>query len=150
VLTLGVDLASQDANTAICRVRWEDGRRYVDEVDVGVGDPRILELSRTVDAPGIDAPFGWPALRRRPRPVDGWVAVARRVGQGDAVAGAWTQRDTSATPPSGSGCLLPSARSVPASAELGEAGERDEHHQHRDHVARRQERRLGLPAGRDH
>ncbi|HEY6890665.1 MAG TPA: DUF429 domain-containing protein [Solirubrobacter sp.] len=62
MLTLGVDLSSQDAKTAICRVRWDGEVRSVVDVDVGIGDPRILELSRTVDATGIDAPLGLSAV----------------------------------------------------------------------------------------
>ena len=57
--TLGVDLASQARNTAICVVDWE--RRRVESVRVGVGDDAIVPLLRSGMTAGIDAPFGWPA-----------------------------------------------------------------------------------------
>jgi predicted nuclease with RNAse H fold len=59
VRTLGVDLASQDRNTAICVVDWE--RRRVESLRVGVGDAAIVALLREGMPAGIDAPFGWPA-----------------------------------------------------------------------------------------
>ena len=58
--TLGVDLASQDANTAVCLTHWVDGRCSVEALDVGVGNERILALAKGAAATGIDAPFGWP------------------------------------------------------------------------------------------
>jgi hypothetical protein len=61
--TLGIDLASQPARTAACRIEWNVGcghvRLYDDEA---LTDARLLELIRdeTVTKVGIDAPFGWP------------------------------------------------------------------------------------------
>jgi predicted nuclease with RNAse H fold len=60
VKTLGVDLAAQPFNTAICGLRWHDGRCTVEELQVGAGDDPIVRLAREADATGIDAPFGWP------------------------------------------------------------------------------------------
>jgi hypothetical protein len=58
VRTLGVDLASQPANTALCIVDWPS--RAIVELAVGVDDEAILAHLRTGLPAGIDAPFGWP------------------------------------------------------------------------------------------
>ncbi len=58
--TLGVDVSSQDRGTAICVARWDGGRCTLEDLEVGVGDARIVELMREVKTSGIDAPFGWP------------------------------------------------------------------------------------------
>lgn len=58
--TLGIDLASQSANTAACQVRWSDGAAVVDLARVDVDDGDLLELARRADVVGIDCPFGWP------------------------------------------------------------------------------------------
>jgi predicted nuclease with RNAse H fold len=62
VRILGVDLASQEANTATCVSRFDDGRCTVEHLKVGRSDDDIVELAGGVDATGIDAPFGWPML----------------------------------------------------------------------------------------
>lgn len=62
MITLGIDLASQDKNTAICVLDWSGLVPRV--VDCYCGrectDPRLDELSAKADAVGVDAPFGWP------------------------------------------------------------------------------------------
>ena len=58
---LGIDLAAGPANTAACVVEWSAGRPRLDLLHAGdVSDDLIAELHLTVDATGIDAPFGWP------------------------------------------------------------------------------------------
>jgi len=59
--TLGVDLASADANTAACVLDWSAGVPRVDQLEPGaVGDQLIVDLGRDADVIAIDAPFGWP------------------------------------------------------------------------------------------
>lgn len=73
--TLGVDLASQPANTALCIIEWRGGHAAVVELARGVdryGDPlydkRIMhamlgDLYGAAPAmTAIDAPLGWPTL----------------------------------------------------------------------------------------
>lgn len=59
--TLGIDLASQPAKTAACRIDWADGGAVVAALAIGVADDDIAALATGCDAVGIDAPFGWPA-----------------------------------------------------------------------------------------
>jgi len=56
----GVDLASQDARTAMAVLGWERGQAAVLELTVGVGNPAIIEAASRVSVLGIDCPFGWP------------------------------------------------------------------------------------------
>ncbi|MGD9711890.1 MAG: DUF429 domain-containing protein [Thermomicrobiales bacterium] len=58
--TLGIDLASQSSNTALCILDWGDKQVVVSELVVGVSDADILDAARRCDVVGIDAPFGWP------------------------------------------------------------------------------------------
>ena len=61
--TLGVDLASQPARTAACRIDWKVGQAHVRLYDGEVlTDAHLLGLMRdkTVTKVGLDAPFGWP------------------------------------------------------------------------------------------
>ena len=58
--TLGIDLASQPANTAGCLIRWEAERATVERLELDLTDDHIRELADGVDKVGIDAPFGWP------------------------------------------------------------------------------------------
>ena len=58
--TLGIDLAAQDANTALCAVEWDEDGVDVAPPVVGVDDAALLEAIASADATGIDAPFGWP------------------------------------------------------------------------------------------
>jgi len=56
--TLGIDLAAQPKNTAVCEIDWSSGRVEIEERTLDNDDlvARIL----TVDKAGIDAPLGWP------------------------------------------------------------------------------------------
>lgn len=57
----GLDLASQDARTAMAVLGWERGRVSVLELTVGVGNAAIVDAAERVSMVGIDCPFGWPA-----------------------------------------------------------------------------------------
>jgi predicted nuclease with RNAse H fold len=65
-ITLGIDLAAQDKNTAACRMTWSQDVGTVDQVFAGdaCSDEKLLDLIvavvRAGGAVGIDAPFGWP------------------------------------------------------------------------------------------
>lgn len=65
-ITLGIDLAAQDKNTAACRMTWSQGVGTVDKVYGGndCSDDELLDLIVSVvragGTVGIDAPFGWP------------------------------------------------------------------------------------------
>ncbi len=57
--TLGIDLASQDRNTAVCLLRW--GRPVTIEVArTGFGDRALEDRIRAAGKVGIDVPLGWP------------------------------------------------------------------------------------------
>jgi predicted nuclease with RNAse H fold len=58
--TLGIDLASDAANTAFCVVQWGAGTAELRALGVGANDDRLLEMHRQADVTGIDCPFGWP------------------------------------------------------------------------------------------
>src|ERR1700754_4023848 len=81
MLTLGVDLAAQDANTGVCLVRWEPHRATVLLAHRGASDDEILALAG--EAAGGDAGAGGDApTGRAGRPIG---TRARRAGpQGGA------------------------------------------------------------------
>ena len=59
--TLGVDLASDPATTALCVLEWQpSGAGRVVRLGEGIDDELIVEGARTAVATAIDAPFGWP------------------------------------------------------------------------------------------
>jgi predicted nuclease with RNAse H fold len=60
VLTVGVDLAAEAANTAVARIRWTESSALVEAVGVGVDDPALAEQIMVSDKVGIDCPLGWP------------------------------------------------------------------------------------------
>lgn len=60
IRTLGIDLASQDKDTAVCSVEWVSGAVIVNVPIVRVGDDAVIEHMASADWIGIDAPFGWP------------------------------------------------------------------------------------------
>jgi hypothetical protein len=61
--TVGVDLAAQAKQTAVCLVSWDEGRATVDTLAVGADDVALVDLieSEKPAKVAIDAPFGWPA-----------------------------------------------------------------------------------------
>jgi predicted nuclease with RNAse H fold len=60
VLTVGVDLAAEPANTAVARIRWTESSAVVEAVGVGADDPALAEQIMVSDRAGIDCPLGWP------------------------------------------------------------------------------------------
>lgn len=64
MLTLGIDLASQNENTAACLVEWTGGEGVLRELlDRGSDEELVARMRAVRDAGGcigIDAPFGWP------------------------------------------------------------------------------------------
>jgi predicted nuclease with RNAse H fold len=61
VITAGIDLASQPARTAACRIAWEHGKAAVVELQRdGVDDDLIAMMIAGADRTGIDVPLGWP------------------------------------------------------------------------------------------
>ncbi len=71
MVTLGVDLASQPKDTAVCLIRWADKSAQVtklsSEKDLEDGHgltqlcgPEYRVNGRRINTIGIDAPFGWP------------------------------------------------------------------------------------------
>jgi len=59
-VTVGVDVAKEDADTALCVIRWEPGHAIVEHVAVGADDAAIVDRARDADVVALDAPFGWP------------------------------------------------------------------------------------------
>jgi predicted nuclease with RNAse H fold len=60
VLTVGVDLAAEPANTAVVRIRWAAGAAEVQALTVGADDAMLVDLITAADKAGIDCPLGWP------------------------------------------------------------------------------------------
>lgn len=62
MLSVGIDVASQDARTAICSIRWEDGRAEIEPLGApGASDSEIRRCVETADRIGVDIPLGWPS-----------------------------------------------------------------------------------------
>ena len=60
MLTLGVDFAADPTRTALCWIRWEDGKAEAYEASCGADDDALVAAVAKADKVGIDAPFGWP------------------------------------------------------------------------------------------
>lgn len=61
VLTIGVDLAAQNANTSMASIEWSTGRAWLTEIRAGdVTDEQIIEAAKRAHKVAIDCPFGWP------------------------------------------------------------------------------------------
>lgn len=60
MITCGVDLSSQPADTAIAVIDWGASSPRLVQLEVGVDDEIILDAIRGADAAAIAAPFGWP------------------------------------------------------------------------------------------
>jgi predicted nuclease with RNAse H fold len=58
--TVGIDLATQDKNTATCVIDWSGSHPRVQAPTVGHDDDELLDAIDGCDRAGIDAPFGWP------------------------------------------------------------------------------------------
>jgi predicted nuclease with RNAse H fold len=85
--TTGIDVASQDARTAICSIRWEDGFAEIEPLGAaGASDAEIRSHIDDADRVGVDIPLGWPAtfieaLSRHHRG-DTWTAPTDAEGMG--------------------------------------------------------------------
>ena len=64
VVTLGIDLAADDANTAACAIRWQDGVGVVTALQRKLSNDELRRLIADADWTGIDAPFSWPLAFR--------------------------------------------------------------------------------------
>ena len=60
MLTLGIDLSSQPANTAASVIDWANGRAIARPPRLHCSDGDLSQLIDSAEAIGIDAPFGWP------------------------------------------------------------------------------------------
>lgn len=60
MLTAGIDLAAEDANTAVAWIRWTGTTAVLEELVIGAGDDELLRAASAADKVGIDCPLGWP------------------------------------------------------------------------------------------
>ncbi len=60
MITLGIDFAAQDSNTAFCFIEWENDVAHVHEAGSGTSDDDLLKCFCRAEKVGIDIPFGWP------------------------------------------------------------------------------------------
>ncbi len=60
MLTVGIDLAAEDANTAVAWIRWTGTTAVLEELVIGAGDGELLRAASAADKVGIDCPLGWP------------------------------------------------------------------------------------------
>ena len=60
MITVGIDLASQDDATASCRVEWIGGEARVSPPRCPQTDEDLIAAVEAADFAGIDIPFGWP------------------------------------------------------------------------------------------
>jgi hypothetical protein len=59
-LTVGVDLAAQPAGTAVAAIEWSGPSARLVELQLGVEDAHIVDISRGASSVGIDCALGWP------------------------------------------------------------------------------------------
>lgn len=60
VLTLGIDLASEDRRTGCCSVRWSDGAATVEALEIRLSNADLRHRLHRAEIAALDAPFGWP------------------------------------------------------------------------------------------
>jgi hypothetical protein len=60
VRTVGVDLATEPANTAIAVIEWRSAGARVVAAELPGGDDAVLRHAQDADKVGIDCPPGWP------------------------------------------------------------------------------------------
>ncbi len=62
MLSVGIDVASQDARTAICSIRWGGNQARIEPLGPrGAGDGEIRRCVESGDRVGVDIPLGWPS-----------------------------------------------------------------------------------------
>ena len=60
-VSIGIDVASQPAGTAACRVQWGGAGATIESVEHDLDDGRLVEvLAEPVAKIGLDVPLGWP------------------------------------------------------------------------------------------
>ena len=79
--TAGVDLASQDNQTALAELSWSPAGAVLESVRLGVDNDAIVAAAQRVRLVGIDCPIGWPAAFTD-------LVIAARLGQVAPAAGA--------------------------------------------------------------
>ncbi len=60
MVVVGVDLAAQPKNTAVCQILWEPPLVAVQALGRDIKDEQVLSLISLADKVGIDVPLGWP------------------------------------------------------------------------------------------
>ncbi|MCI0402625.1 MAG: DUF429 domain-containing protein, partial [Acidobacteria bacterium] len=60
MVVVGIDLAAQPKNTAVCQIQWEPPRAVVQALGHDKKDEELLSLMSSADKVGIDVPLGWP------------------------------------------------------------------------------------------
>jgi predicted nuclease with RNAse H fold len=60
VLTVGIDLAAQPRDSALCALEWTGSQVVVQDVHPNVSDEQIVNSIRAAHKTGLDVPFGWP------------------------------------------------------------------------------------------
>jgi len=60
MLTIGIDLASQPKNTALCAIEWTGTDVIVQDCRLNVSNADIDAIAGGADKVGVDVPFGWP------------------------------------------------------------------------------------------
>ncbi|MFY1615887.1 DUF429 domain-containing protein [Micromonospora sp. WMMD736] len=60
MLTAGIDLAAEDANTAVAWIRWTATGAVLEELIIGAGEDQLVWAASAADKVGIDCPLGWP------------------------------------------------------------------------------------------
>jgi predicted nuclease with RNAse H fold len=60
VLTVGVDLAADEAKTAVASIHWLAGAARVKNLIVGADDSAVLAAVAAAEKAGVDCPLGWP------------------------------------------------------------------------------------------
>jgi predicted nuclease with RNAse H fold len=60
VITIGVDLATEPANTAMAVLHWSSRGAVVHVLGLGIHDTDITDAAQDADKLGIDCPLGWP------------------------------------------------------------------------------------------
>lgn len=63
-LTLGIDLAAADRDTAACVIRWEAGHGTITQLGSGLSNEDLRALIEKAHWTGIDTPFSWPVRFR--------------------------------------------------------------------------------------
>lgn len=58
MLTVGVDLAAEPANTAVARIGWAEAGAEIQALTVGADDELLVQEIGEADKAGVDCPLG--------------------------------------------------------------------------------------------